>query len=307
MSAIASPSICVLMSLYNGARYLAEQIESIAAQKNVSVFLLGRDDGSSDTSARIFEETCRKLNVPSRLLTGKNLGPAQSFLDLVYQAARDFDYYSFADQDDVWLDNKLERAAQALAKSNGKPGLYVCRQYITDANLNIKGLSRIPDKVGFGNALVQNIALGAATVFNLEALKLLQSIPRPQNFLMHDWWIYLVLSSTAEITYDPCPCIYYRQHGRNVVGADTRFFDVLKRRYVNHIVNRSMVCSQQINELLRVAGSYITSGDYKLAQDLVSAKSSISARIGLSLSRSLWRQGFVDDAIWRILILLGRY
>ena len=307
MTATPSPKVCVLLSIYNGARFLKAQIESIAAQKNVSVFILARDDGSSDDSAVIFEETCRGLNIPSRLSKGPNLGAARCFLELIYQAEREFDCYALADQDDVWLEDKLDRAAQALGRNPAKPGLYICRQYITDADLNIIGLSRIPDRLGFGNAVVQNVAVGAACVFNLEALKVLTSIPSPQTLVMHDWWIYLVLSSCGEVTYDPRPGVYYRQHGGNVVGSETRFFVRWKKRIANHCTRRAATCSEQARELLRLAGPQLTPADRRLAQELVDAKSSSLARIRLAFSRSFWRQGVVDDLIWRVLILLGRY
>ena len=104
---LKKPSVCVLMSTYNGEQFIREQLESICSQNGVNVTLLIRDDGSKDNTLSILKSFEEKI--PMRVITdGENLGPGNSFMELVYQAG-DFDFYAFSDQDDIWKNNKLER------------------------------------------------------------------------------------------------------------------------------------------------------------------------------------------------------
>ena len=125
-------NILVLMSTYNGEKYLKEQIDSILAQKNVEVTIRVRDDGSTDGTIRILEEyqKCGKLNWYS----STNMGPAKSFLDLVYNAPLKYDYYAFCDQDDYWKEDKLYKAIERLEHFDDKPALYHCELEIVDEN-----------------------------------------------------------------------------------------------------------------------------------------------------------------------------
>ena len=89
----------VLLSTYNGEKYIKEQIESILNQEGVEVSLLIRDDGSSDRTIEIVKKISEQNN-NIILFKGQNMGPARSFMDLV-KKSDEVDYYAFADQDDV--------------------------------------------------------------------------------------------------------------------------------------------------------------------------------------------------------------
>ena len=106
------PFVSVLMSTYNGEKYIREQIESILNQKKVKVHLLIRDDGSQDSTIEIVKEYANKYPNVS-VYAGKNIGIGNSFMELLRNAP-EADYYAFADQDDVWLDGKLERAIELI-------------------------------------------------------------------------------------------------------------------------------------------------------------------------------------------------
>lgn len=93
--------VIVLMSTYNGEKYLKEQIDSILNQVKVEVFLMIRDDGSSDNTIAILKEYERQ-NRNIKIIKGKNIGVGNSFMQLLYNSA-EAEYYAFADQDDVWV------------------------------------------------------------------------------------------------------------------------------------------------------------------------------------------------------------
>ena len=98
--------VAVLMSTYNGEKYIREQIDSILEQSgNFDLDLWVRDDGSKDSTQQILQEYAQQRKL--HWYTGENLGAAHSFIDLV-RKCKGYDYYAFADQDDYWMTNKIQ-------------------------------------------------------------------------------------------------------------------------------------------------------------------------------------------------------
>src|SRR5262249_5781043 len=154
----------VLMSTFNGARYLEQQIDSIRAQ-TVATTLVVRDDGSTDATLRLLGAYSASRELA--LTRGRNLGITRSFFRLLRSAAQGAQYVAFSDQDDVWLPTKLQRAVDALSRLAHAPALYCSRCVITNARLEPIGLTPLwPHAPAFGNALVENVATGCTIVLN---------------------------------------------------------------------------------------------------------------------------------------------
>lgn len=226
-----APKILVLMSTYNGEKYIKEQIDSIFAQKNVNVSLLVRDDGSSDNTLSILDEYTSNF---VKVLKGSNVGAKYSFL-YALQNAPDADYYAFSDQDDVWDDDKLINAISKISDSEKKnsdiPLLYCGRTRLVDSNLNFmrngKTFHRRSIEWLCGEPLS---AAGCTMVFN-KRLKDIVASYIPVTFPMHDAWVTNVcLAVGGTVIYDDIPHISYRQHSLNVVGGNRNFFSSIKRR-----------------------------------------------------------------------------
>ena len=213
----------ILLSTYNGARFLPEQLDSIGRQEgDFPRTLFWRDDGSTDGTPELLRAIrlpgCRVLEATA--LTGR-LGAARSFHALL-AASPEARFHAFCDQDDVWLPDKLARAIARLGTVPEEvPALYCGRQQLVDAGLRPTDLSPLPRRPpGFANALVQNIATGCTVVLNAAARRLMLAAPPPPPGSLHDWWCYLLVSGAGGgVLFDPEPCILYRQHGANVVGA----------------------------------------------------------------------------------------
>lgn len=213
-------NILVLMSTYNGEKYLKEQIDSILAQKNVEVTIRVRDDESTDGTIRILEEyqKCGKLNWYS----STNMGPAKSFLDLVYNAPLKYDYYAFCDQDDYWKEDKLYKAIERLEHFDDKPALYHCELEIVDENLEHIKMTRNCNKTKFiDQTLMVFYIPGCTMVFNNCLMRKIQERkPEFDLITMHDCWLYYIcLGIGGKIISDKNAYIQYRQHGNNVIGA----------------------------------------------------------------------------------------
>ena len=110
-----NPEVLVLLSSYNGEKYIKEQIDSILTQKNITVKLFIRDDGSTDATRNILKEYEKYSNCV--VVFGDNIGAANSFLWLI-QNAHSSGYYAFSDQDDIWDRDKLSSAI-SIIKSTG--------------------------------------------------------------------------------------------------------------------------------------------------------------------------------------------
>lgn len=215
----ARPAVAILLSTYNGAAFLAAQLESFVAQEGVDWVLYWRDDGSMDGSAALVREfaggagRCREVEAPSRR------GVTGSYMTLLRAAVADrAGVVAFADQDDVWLPSKLARGVDRL-QGDG-PALYCSRQVLVDVGLQRIGESAaVHVEPGLGPALTQNIATGCTVMLNREAARLVAgSEPPPPS--MHDWWSYLVVAGTGgRIVADEAMTVLYRQHGGNAVGA----------------------------------------------------------------------------------------
>jgi hypothetical protein len=213
----------ILLSTYNGAKFLSEQLASFAAQDHADWTLFWRDDGSTDASVQVMRafapDRCVRVVEP-----GGNVGVLGSYLALLRAALPTLgpdDAAAFADQDDVWLPHKLARGIKALAGvPAGVPALYCARQVLVDAGLRRIGESPAFNRPpGFPAALAQNIATGCTILLNRPAAALIAGSTPPPGTL-HDWWSYLLVSAVGgTVIADATPALLYRQHGGNVVGA----------------------------------------------------------------------------------------
>ena len=210
----------ILLSTWNGGRYLVEQLRSYENQTHRDWTLRWRDDGSTDGTRSILTSFDRGRPLAD---DGRALGAARSFTRLLRaHVAENIDGpIAFSDQDDVWLANKLARGVAALGTvPDDTPALYCARQRLVDHALRPIGLSpeirRVP---GFPDALTQNIATGCTVMLNPAAQRL-AARHEPPDGTLHDWWAYLLVAAAGGVVIaDPEPTILYRQHGRNAVGA----------------------------------------------------------------------------------------
>lgn len=212
-------NVAVLMSTFNGEKYIREQIDSLLGQKSVDINIYIRDDGSSDDTLKILEEY--KKNIRIHIIYGSNLGPTKSFWTLLMNDIN-ADYFAFSDQDDVWFENKLLEACSKLERCE-KEAMYFSNLYVVDEKLEHQSILDMTPNLNIGSALVSNRAYGCTIVINK---KLCDIIKRTKSTMIpqHDTKIYhIALAIGAEIYFDKKSYILYRQHGSNVVGAKISF------------------------------------------------------------------------------------
>jgi len=247
----SSPHIRILMCTRNGAEYLQAQLDSFLTQSHADWSLWISDDGSTDTTGAILKAfRTRNPGRDIRIFDGPGQGAAANFLSLMERCpAEPGGLVALSDQDDVWLPEKLARAAAAIAAAPGAgqgrwPVAYATAQILSDARLNRRRPSR-PVRTGpsFGNALVQNILSGNSLVLNPAMLALVQRTLPPRGVPSHDWWIYqIVTGAGGQAIYDSEPSLIYRQHRTNTLGGNRgipairyRMAMVWEREYIGWI------------------------------------------------------------------------
>lgn len=217
--------VAVLMSTFNGEKYLREQIDSILAQDGVKLTLYIRDDGSSDNTIEIVKEYLNHSD-NINLDIGENMGVGNSFMQMVYDVGDEYDYYAFSDQDDVWYTDKLLRAIEMIGNTE-EPRLYGSNQELLDKDKCKLGLRYSSDLVlqtEVESVFQTNRISGCTLVFNRKLKELLcEEKRRPTKTLLrnriHDVWVVNVAALYGGLIYDVNAYIGYRQHENNVVGA----------------------------------------------------------------------------------------
>ncbi len=216
-----TPLVGILLSTFNGARFLPAQLDSFRQQTEPGWVLFWRDDGSTDDTVALMEAFAAELG-PQRVVridAPGHLGASVSFFALLRATASSGLPLAFADQDDVWLPEKLAWATEALAGISG-PAMYCSRQILADEALKpIHPSPPLRRPPGFPAALTQNIATGCTTLLNPAAADLVAR-SRPPAGTLHDWWSYLLIAAAGgRVVVDDRPTLFYRQHGSNLVGA----------------------------------------------------------------------------------------
>ncbi len=205
------PKVKVLLSSYNGAKYIQEQLDSLFAQTYPNIELYLRDDGSADDTLAVVQHCAGGRDI--HITEGKNLGFARSFFTLLQDCGR-ADYFAFCDQDDVWSEDKIERAVAVLREEDASIPLLYCTRYdFYDKDLRHIGLGPCKSP-SFPNCIVDLVSIGATFVINAKTREMvLQNMP--QEVVGHDCWIYMLCQGMGKVIFDPRPSLKYRRTGEN--------------------------------------------------------------------------------------------
>jgi glycosyltransferase involved in cell wall biosynthesis len=293
----------ILLSTYNGERYLPELLASLDGQTFHDFRLQARDDGSTDRTVEILDEYARRR--PATVRHGGHLGVPASFFHLLHDAGPEAEFYAFCDQDDVWLPGKLARAVEHLSASDpALPALYCSA--LTPVNAALEPLTLPPRPMralDFRNALVENRVSGCTVVMNRAARALLTRA-MPRAALMHDQWAYLVVSAFGRLHYDPEPGLLYRQHGGNTVGVPrgwwSRVRGFRRRRGMSPMF-------AQAEEFRALYGALLDPARRATLDRFLGSRLTLRRRLGYALRADTFRQSAVDDVAHRAMIALGYF
>lgn len=299
-------NVVVLLSTYNGEKFLREQIDSVLNQKDVNVQIIVRDDGSSDATIDILNEYKQSGKIV--FYTGENKRTAQSFMDLVYSSP-DSDYYAFCDQDDYWLPDKLSIGVEKIkAETDDVPILYYGMPRIVDEKLNplYEDPPVCETMTTFNSCLVNSKATGCTMVFNRKLCELLKS-SHPDYVLMHDAWAHKVcLAMDGKVIFDPDVHILYRQHGGNVVGVPKNFMGKIKLYYSEFQKNDQMR-SRCVQSLLDSYGDHMSSEKRRTAEIVANYRNDFRSKMKLFFNREIKTDYRKRNLLYKLAVLFGKF
>lgn len=218
------PSVSVALATYNGARFLQEQLDSLAAQTRLPDELVVSDDGSTDDTLAIVRRFGESAPFAVRVLAkDARLGFADNFLHAAGECRGDF--VAFCDQDDVWLPDKLKLGLQRLVEDDSLMSMHrltVTDEQLRHAHVHDQGIARdalfqplaIDPQMGWGNTMMFRREL--ATIIPREQRP---GHPGESRLLTHDTWLYTLAAALGRVSHIAEPLILYRQHGKNAAGV----------------------------------------------------------------------------------------
>ena len=299
--------IQILLSTYNGEKYLREQLDSFTKLNNFDdIKVLIRDDGSTDGTAAILKEYEEKYGF--EILLGENKGLADSMFELMAHCDMECEYFSFSDQDDVWLPNKLERAVAVLEKEPVDiPVLYGCCSSLTDEQLSVFGQTAAPKReLSFYNAMIQNVVPGHTQVCNRALMELIRARYSDKIYMI-DFWFYMVATGLGKVVFDPERTTLYRQHGKNTLGYETNFFkkNIQRiKRWRNREANKNIIMLHDMYE------KYfdILPGEYSdEIYKFFSMQRTFFSRFKYICMTKAYRQSRYEDIVFQFMYLIGKY
>ena len=313
----------ILLSTYNGEKYICEQLESIFSQTYREFKLYIRDDGSTDSTvkkinqylARFPEHAARTQWIPNE--KHENLGYMMSFWKLL-ESASGADYYAFCDQDDVWLLEKVERGINALEKEHrensssnsysGQPLLYFSNFYQCNEDLSEKKEGPVySGNIKFENVLFYTPAFGFTILIN-ENLRRLALGNFDHTGLPHDGWVQKVAAAFGKIIYDPTCTAYYRRHDSAVTANNANKLSLIKNWIQNEIFGDSMSETHYVLErFYQIYGFELKQEDRKLLEVYATRKKNLAVWWRRVSFKKKLRPSVGGRVAERECIWLGRY
>lgn len=301
--------VAVLIGYFNGERYIKEQIESLLTQSIGVPDLFLLDDCSSEPVASEIVEMLKEKKVASTVIRRKkNEGFSRNFLKGLAEIPQNYSYYAFCDQDDVWLERKLEAAILRLSEvPTGVPAIYCGRTMAYDAECKkfLKYSPEFKKRPSFQNALVQNIGGGNTMVLNKAARDLVALTAAP--VVSHDWWCYQIVTGVGGyVIYDKIPYLKYRQHRNNLIGVNTGVKARLSR--IRRLFNGEFREWNNINLVsLKKFGYMLTeSSSRRLVMFSIGRDASLLRRLFFILKSRVHRQSFFENFAFALAVLFRK-
>lgn len=264
----------ILLATYNGEKFIVEQLESILRQTYKDFNLIISDDNSTDSTLKILDEYAKKDSRITLYKQKKNLGVISNFEFLLSKVKSK--YFMFSDQDDIWIEDKIEKSLNKLKETNSD--IIFTDLMVVDDKLNVlyssywelKGLkNKILKHNSFEALYLNNYVTGCTMLMKKEIISKVLPLPKSTKYVLHDYWIALITSQSGKVEFLNEATIKYRQHKNNKVGSKKRtdsikklsdirdlFIEVKKEHFSAFIENEDKFESEEIKDLNKQALKY---------------------------------------------------
>ena len=308
-------NVACVLGYFNGDKYIKEQLQSILNQKqeNFSITIFISDDKSNRNFPLLkhFDLNNKKNNEIYYRKLEKNIGYANNFIFSLRDINLEFDYFCFSDQDDIWMQNKIENALNKVLKYDKKiPILYCGRTTYFDENCKseLGNSLYFKKKPNFKNAIIQSLAGGNTMLFNRTAKDLIvSSIFKDFKIISHDWWCYqLITGAEGKVYYDKKSYVKYRQHSHNLLGANNTLYNKINR--ILSLISGKFKIWNDINlNALNRNKFLLKKKNKKLVEDFIKYRNgSLFQRIFLLKFLGIYRQTFLGNLALNIAIIFRK-
>lgn len=294
-------TVQILMAVYNGEKYLCDQLDSILNQTFKNWELLVSDDCSSDRSYEILERYAADDSRIKIVSSQKKFGSAKSNFMYLFKLAS-ADYVLTCDQDDVWDPDKIEKVLYRIQQEDSNMPILVCTDLrVVDENLNVLDNSFLNysnmdcSKLDFNYFLASSIVTGCTMIMNKSLLNFIKLPVNINNIIMHDWWASLIASQFGKVIYLQTTTMSYRQHSSNSVGAEkfsikNAFNSLSDKRKVN------FETYVQAREFLKVFNFYLAQNQVDLLNNYSLIPSLPRYKRVAQLNKChVWRRGLIRN------------
>lgn len=299
-----NPVVNVLISTYNGEKYIREQIDSVLKQtyKNIMIFI--RDDGSTDHTVDILKTYVDRFPKMISLECGSNIGFGKSFLTLLRNASEG-DFWAFCDQDDVWKKNKIERAVNILNNNSlSDIPLLVHSAYVeTDERLNILGEKIDPnlEDYNFIRSITEVRHMGFSEMINKRLRKL--ALEGDINHLnSHDHWIEMIVMEFGRVFSDNEIMSYHRRLDISISGMSL----TNRIKWFRKALMGENEISPQAMEFQRTFGERMRRDDYNKLRWFCTDRYHLINSLKKAFYIHRWRPQLTSEIVCRLLMLVGK-
>lgn len=292
----------VLISTYNGERFIEEQIESIKAQTYPYIRIYVRDDGSTDKTVDILKKYEERKEII--FLQGENVGYGRSFLMLLKEAEAG-DYWAFCDQDDVWIPEKVKWSVEWLNSQDQDIPLLIGNAYqLVDEDMERVLGEHVPPryKFNFRRALTDCLYQGFVVTFN-SPLRNLMLKGRIEKISSHDWWANILVEKFGVSYFDCRIAAKHRRLAQSIsVMTFQNKFKWLKRTFTTGNSDiRS--CAKEYDYIF---GQAINDKESKIARWFSHDRYCFRDSIKKAFYPGRWRPIISSEIVIRFLMLLGK-
>lgn len=299
--------VAIVMSTYNGEKYIAEQLDSLINQTYNAIDIYIRDDGSKDKTISILKEYENKYN-NIYLFLENNLGYAKSFYKIVEIAKNkgNYSYYAFCDQDDSWNIDKVEKAVKMMG-NNEKPTCLFTEYNCCDEKMNFICKSKLNNgKISFLNSLAEATISGNTLLFNDKLVDEFLNF-NIDTVICHDWLVYMIATGIGNIIYDSEPSLKYRRTGSNASPRGNGKIKLMIYRIKKFIFGDYLKgLRKQIMEYNKLLHDQLSNKNKKIISLFIYKRYNFIKALKKFFYPHRFRQKILDEILIRFVFLIGK-